>query len=160
MEWLLFIIVWAVLMLLHELGHVICGLLLGYKLEAIVFSFQSLFPHVEMTAFKETWLKHSLFLLSGFGVTLILFIITVLQFNTDTIAPFIYAAFFAQFLAETNPFFSDFSMLLFYKEAYLPYRSDIETLKGKLRDLWYTPKWYLHLFTWAVFAIIFYKSFF
>jgi len=158
MEWLILLIVWPLLMLLHELGHVICGLVMGYKLDYIGFSRGSIFPHVAMTAYRETRLRHSVFLLGGFLSTLTLFGLFSLRILD---APqVIFTAFFVQLAIETNPFFSDFSMLLFYHESYLSSRSDITQLKEKIKEQWFSLKWYLHLSVWILLIVVLYRTIF
>ena len=158
MEWLILIMVWIGLMFLHELGHVVCGLAMGYKLEYIGFTPRSIFPHVAMTAHHETRLRHSIFLLGGFLSTLSLFTLATLRVID---APqLIFTAFFVQMAIETNPFFSDFSMLLFYQESYLPSRSDITQLKEKIKEQWFSSKWYLHLTLWILSIVLLYRFIF
>lgn len=158
MEWLILLIVWPLLMLLHELGHVLCGLLMGYKLEYIGFSQGAIFPHVAMTAYHETRLRHSVFLLGGFLSTLSLFVLFSLPILN--VPQVIFIAFFVQLVIETNPFFSDFSMLFFYHESYLSSRSDISQLKEKIKEQWFSPKWYLHLSLWILLILGLFRSIF
>ena len=158
MEWLFFFIALAVLMFLHELGHVLLGLLVGYKFESIGFSSGAIFPHVAMMEPEESQWRERVFLLGGFLSTVTLFLLVSFQFLNLPQA--VFAAFFVQFMLETNPFFSDFSMLLFYRESYLPYKSDINQLKEKIKDQWFTPKWYIHLTLWAVGVIGFLRLLF
>lgn len=152
------LIVWPILMLLHELGHIISGKLLGYRFEYLGFREGSIFPHVAMTDYEATQWKRSIFLLGGFSTTLSLFLL--IQVLGLSVSKMVFLAFLLQMAIETNPFFSDISMLMFYRESYDVAHEDIGELKNKIKAQWFTPKWYLHfalwLFAlWGVYKLIF-----
>lgn len=136
MEWTLinicltFVVV-ALLTTIHELGHVAVAKLLGLRIYKIGGAFKPL-PHVYIAAEhpKVYWQKW-LYLMIGNMITILLFIIGLYFFNIHTFK-WLYLAFSMQIIIETNPFFSDYTII-----------------QGKGMNYAYTWQWYIHFAIWT-----------
>jgi membrane-associated protease RseP (regulator of RpoE activity) len=151
MEYLLALICWIVLMLLHELGHIVFGWAVGYKFQALNLSPGTIFPHVVMEARDEEKWRRKVYLIGGFSITICLF---GLYYISGFSSKAILLVFIIQMAVETNPFFSDLAMLIFYREGYERANDHFENLKQKIREQWFTPKWYAHLGVWLLGLIV------
>jgi len=123
-------------------------------------------PHVYVSASDNglSMYRTTLFMLSGNITTIILFLISTLNFSINE---FIYYAFAFQLIIEMNPFYSDYSLLFsnikvrseiknsFVKYRKYPTKEDLNTLyKQSFENHWCSKEWYIHLFVWMVIIII------
>jgi hypothetical protein len=156
MEYLLALIYWICLMLMHEFGHVLCGWSVGYKFRALSLSPGTIFPHVVMEAEDEENWRRKLYLIGGFASTLCLFVLyNLLGFSSQAVL----VVFFIQMALETNPFFSDIAMLVFFRECYVKANDHFENLKQKIQSHWFSLKWYAHLGIWLLGLIYLFRNF-
>ena len=107
--------------------------------------------------------KRSWFLISGNLMTIVLFIIYLSFFNRYDI---VYYAFSYQLIVETNPFYSDYTTIIFsylYKDDFIKQfdnrspsgRDQVETgYKENYKDKYLFGKfWYLHFTVWGIFIV-------
>lgn len=146
-----------ILMILHELGHVITAKLLGLKVYAVGIQWKP-YPHFFVAAeWPKKQSKRLIYLFSGTFITLLLFIscYSVGWFGKQ----YIYYAFVAQLIIESNPFYSDFTIAVIthnkfdasitksyatlYKERFLAYQ--------------FSYQWYLHFICWIILILILVK---
>ncbi|MBW8049879.1 MAG: hypothetical protein FVQ77_05980 [Cytophagales bacterium] len=135
----------------HELGHIIFAKILGLDIQKVGFSLRP-YPHVFVSIkwpYKKT--EKLIYLFSGSFITLSLFFISFV--NDFFEHKFLYYAFAIQFIIETNPFYSDFTIAVvsnnierlknnrninadFYKNQFLKYQ--------------FSFKWYIHFVLWTL----------
>jgi hypothetical protein len=152
MTWILTLIAMAFLMLLHEGGHAIGAYFLGYRVERLALAPGSIFPYISVRERGTAAWRRLVFLASGTLMTLLLFGLGFSQSFWGL--SWLYYALVLQLLFETNPFFSDWSMMLFRNELRQTDPGQMTDLKSKIQEFWYSPKWYLHFFSWGLFAML------
>ena len=137
------------LLILHELGHIVAAKIMNLEIKKIGFSLKP-YPHafvaVEWTREK---LKRYIYLFSGSTVTLLLFFVSY-NFKFFELQQLLYA-FIVQFIFETNPFFSDFTIAIvtniaekqkitidehYYQKVYAKYAFSLG--------------WYAHFTIWTI----------
>lgn len=138
MSTILVILCLVVLMLLHESAHVVAAKLLHLKVEQIGISMTP-FPHffVAISDVPDGYIQY-LFMFSGIATTCI--ILTILWASELLLYRFLYTAIAVQFMADTNPFYSDFTLTFGRKYKY-----------GLL--------WYAHFCLWGYFLYLFLRGF-
>lgn len=156
----IFKIVLAIILLiiLHELGHIIAAAILKLKIKMIGFSIQPI-PHIYVSVNNTTsFIRKILYLFSGSSTTILIFIIFLTHgFFGYT---YLYWAFVIQLIIEFNPFYSDFTIFFIYHtnhsekkiSTYLP-ESYIENFKNYIFSLY----WYIHFVMWIFMIILLFK---
>jgi hypothetical protein len=153
MSAILFFTCLLLLMLLHEAGHAIVALCLGYRVERLQFAPGSIFPYLSVQETRQDQWCKNLFLAGGTLMTLLLFFLAASQ--SFWLQPWLFYALVLQIAMETNPFFSDWSMMLFRQELQNNDQGRIVDLKNKIQELWFTKKWYCHFLAWSTLIISF-----
>ena len=136
MEWsflnMLFIsLTVAGLTLIHELGHILAAKQMKMRIFKIGAALGPI-PHVFVAAEhpKEFW-KRFIYLMAGSFITLTLFIL-FLSLAPKSVHQWMYLAFALQIIIETNPFYSDFTIITgLSREEYI-----------------FSSKWYIHFTLW------------
>jgi hypothetical protein len=148
----------SVLILFHELGHIITAKIM--KLKILGYGFR-LFPYpcfyVSVNNPDEKF-KRMIFLFSGSSITLCSFVIA---WSFDFFGfSFLYWAYFCQIAMEVNPFFSDFTV------AYITNNekncTEIELNYRKLHSNYrFSKVWFIHFIIWIclVLVLLYCKSF-
>jgi len=165
----LIIIISAIIIFLHELGHYCMAKLLGLHIDKVSFSLCP-FPrfYVSVLEIGITPFKRILYLLSGNITTLIVFLcLNLLSINELNLALIVVAL---QIIAETNPFYSDYSSVMFWianKNALKkipPYignkeqEENIQKYIKNIRDSYFlSPLWLLHFVIWGILLVILLK---
>ena len=152
------IIVVLLLLLLHELGHVLAAKALGLSIEKVGFTLRP-WPHpfVAVRNVSDDYRK-VVFLSAGLGCTLLLF---AAAWASDLLSvPFIYYAFSAEIILETNPFYSDFTTMFNTRQQhaqnYEAYYRKGANPPGAARSAdhlangyYFGTVWYGHLLLWV-----------
>lgn len=131
-----------VLTVLHELGHVAAAKALNlriFKVGALLRPFPHLFVAV---GYPKVFWKKFIYLMAGSAVTLSLLLICFLS-GQLVLLKWLSLAFAYQIIMETNPFYSDFTII-----------TGIPT-----DDYLFTKKWYIHFFAWMCIIIVIIKMF-
>ena len=148
----------TILLCLHELGHVVAAKVLDLSIEKVGFSLKP-WPHpfVAVRNVSDGYRK-VVFLSAGLGCTLLLFAIA---FASGMLRiPFVYYAFCAEIILETNPFYSDFTTMFnsteqhsknyqaYYQQGTAKnYRASAVHFES---SYYFSLRWYVHLFLWMV----------
>lgn len=132
MSFLIVIFVMLILMVLHELGHIVCAFIVRLKIKKAGFSSKPYFhPYVEVEA-NGNHFQYLLFMLSGISSTLLLFMISWIAGVLS--CKQVYMGFALQFLLETNPYYSDFTLLFDSSRKY-------------------SVRWYIHFIVWFLLIV-------
>jgi Zn-dependent protease len=161
---IIFILKVAVLLLLlivaHELGHVICARLLGLKIKNVGFTLIP-FPHVYVAVrWPRENRKRLIYLFSGFMVYLLIFIFCWINgfFGSQAL---IYAL-GIQALIETNPVYSDFviaqTMNNTWKKVKKQGKSYKRAAQTSLKNHLFSSKWYIHFSVWTLLIVFFFNQ--
>ena len=130
-----------VLIILHELGHMMMAKLLGLHITKVGFQWAP-YPHAFVSIVSsENIYKNSLYLLAGTFTTLCL-LATSWTFNFWNHPSLLYAFAF-QIILETNPFYSDFTII----QSYLKNKKNPAP---NTNDHFFTTSWYLHFIIWTI----------
>lgn len=159
---LLFLIGWLMLLLvLHEMGHLLYAMLNGFTIEGLKFDFKP-FPrlYVEIIDRNITALQRTFYLLSGSWVTFILFAVFLLSGWNN---PVLLDAFVLEIISETNPFMSDYQSILFRVVCRKQIRDIVvdpqciqkeEAIQLLFKEDFLGGKyWFIHFFIWAALVI-------
>jgi len=153
MTYVLVIVFILVLMILHELGHIIAAKFLGLEVKKVGFQMKP-YPHFYVAAqWPRTNRDRYIYLFSGMVVTLILFLICLMtgMFYWESL----YIAFCIQIVLETNPFYSDMTILVVTNQNKLRYGKNYGVnYKGQFSNYQFTNNWYVHFAFWT-FLILF-----
>lgn len=148
---LVFIII---LIILHELGHIISAKALKLKIQKIGFQimpYPSFFVAIKWPT-KE--IEKYIYLFSGTFITVSLFVIAYIYNFLNN--KYLFFAFIIQLINESNPFYSDFVIAISHKikidENYKKSLADFN--KEQLSKYLFSPKWYIHLLLWALIIIL------
>lgn len=141
------------LLVLHELGHILAAKILKLEIKKVGLSLKP-YPHAFVAIeWTKVNFKRYIYLFSGFAVTVVLFCAS-LVFNFFELQCLLYA-FIIQFIFETNPFFSDFTIAIatniaekkkicidenYYKRVYAKYAFNLY--------------WYFHFSIWIGFIYL------
>lgn len=151
---------------MHEAGHYCAARILGLQVEKVMFSFRP-FPRVYISVLEKgvTHLKRIAYLLSGNAVTWVVFVL--LNFIHFKGMPYFLVIAVIQILAETNPFLSDYSSLVFWAAnrkalakipPYICHKEQEEEIQKYLREIqdgyFLSPAWLVHFTVWAVFLVV------
>lgn len=153
----------------HELGHYICAKLLKLNIEQISWSFKPI-PRVHVTVIDVNigTFKRILYLISGNIITVTLFSIYLLLGFSSNIVGYMFVV---QIIFETNPFFSDYSSLVFFLSKKGQFRKIPQTFMSQdenfidklitdLRESYFLSLyWYLHFVCWGILIIILLRNF-
>ncbi len=124
-----------ILLLMHELAHIVMAKLICAKIDSVGF-----FPHPYVAIENpKTLINKILYLAAGLMSTLTLFLICYCS-ELLSYTP-IYFAFIFQLILETNPFYSDLTILG-------------NIIKSNYR---FSLVWFLHFSTWFIFSSFFIK---
>ncbi len=144
----------GVLLVIHELGHVIAAKILGLNILKVGFTLKPV-PHAYV---KVDWPKkrneRTIFLLSGFAINLILLALSFL--SGISFKPLLLAL-CIQMVIETNPIYSDFVIINLANRASSEVRktrSSYSVVYQKLyKEYMHSSKWYLHFGVWVLIII-------
>lgn len=140
---ILFILgVMAVLVFLHELGHLAAAKLLNLKITSFGITMKPIpHPYVAIN-WSSNRRKVLIFFFAGMPVTVLLFAVMFSVHFYDL--KLLYIAFCIQMILEANPFYSDFTLAA----QFLSHRKPKAT-----KEYLFSNIWYLHITIW-VFLII------
>ncbi|MEM7548471.1 MAG: hypothetical protein AAF363_02275 [Bacteroidota bacterium] len=142
------------LLSLHELGHVISAKLIGVRIVKVGFSFAPL-PHPYVVVENlDFFYQRLIYLLAGIAMTVLLLII--FKLSGLIYYSFIFYAFAIEILLETNPFYSDLTLLALPIHQHRQLSEGIS--RGKISGMGliyansyiFSSIWYLHLILWSV----------
>ncbi|MBY0244063.1 MAG: hypothetical protein K2Q03_01275 [Sphingobacteriaceae bacterium] len=145
------LIIMIVIVVFHELGHIIMAKILGLKIYNVGVALKPI-PHVFVgTAFTQNKMKRTLFYLGGPFITILLFLMMIIFGLTRH--TFINIAFVLSVIIESNPFFSDYTTLILLHKLkgetpnadFFKYR-----YSERLTAFYFTGIWYLFFFTWSI----------
>lgn len=140
-------------MLLHELGHILAAKVVGLNVNKVGFQSKP-YPHFYVAAqWPRNRRERYIYLLSGMAVTLIFFATCLFfdMFYWDSL----YIAFAIQISLETNPFYSDITILLVTNQSKLRYGKGYGFNYTRLfADFQFSNLWYIHFALWT-FLILF-----
>jgi hypothetical protein len=148
LTWILTFATIPVLMLLHEGGHALSATLLGYRVEGLGIAPRTYMPYISVHIQRKAYWRKIIFMISGCAVTLVLF--AWAYSNTFWGLEWLFYALWLQIAIETNPFFSDFSMLLFEKDIKENAKEDITNMQEAVKACWFTNRWYAHVMAWTL----------
>lgn len=121
----------------HEIGHLLCALILRLKVDKIGISFRPYpHPYVAVSGVRNR-VEYFCFMFSGFFITLSLFILFLITGLLNV--KLLYIAITIEILLETNPYHSDFTIAFNVKEKF-------------------SLKWYIHFTLWFILINFFYSS--
>jgi hypothetical protein len=150
-----------VLIILHELGHVICAKLQGQKIRGVGVT-RKPYPHFYVAIdWPRDTQKKLVYLFSGFSMYLLLVLLATVTglFQYKLIQ----LAFILQFLIETNPMYSDFTIAhITNDDAFNHVRSKKEyslLYKNKYEAHLFSKNWYLHFLIWLILLYFLTKTF-
>jgi membrane-associated protease RseP (regulator of RpoE activity) len=152
------------IVLLHEVGHVISAKIQGLIVEKFSFSLKPV-PRFYVTIIenKITMRQRLLFLLGGNFMVLFLFAIFLITGINNKI---LYYVFVYQIVLDTNPFYSDYVIAIMsyvfrkdYKKIYLHskygQKNQDELTENDLKELYmFSPVWYIHFVLWGMLIIL------
>lgn len=142
------LLAWLLLLGLHELGHVLAAYALGLKVYGVRLG-KGPVPHVFVeTAYTGNRRKRAIFYMAGPAMSCLLFAGLLLTPLRDA---FLIYAFVLTLIIESNPFFSDFTMLLIgnkmqHTSERNPERVWNDFLFGKI--------WYLWFLAWSAYIFL------
>lgn len=165
----LIIIISTIIVFLHEVGHYCMAKLLGLHIDKVSFSWNP-FPRVYVSVLEIgiTPFKRIFYLLSGNITTLLVFLgLNILNKNELNLVLIIVTL---QIIAETNPFYSDYSSVMFWianKNAlkkipsYIGNQEQEEKIKKYIKNVqdsyFLSPLWLLHFGIWGVLLVVLLK---
>ena len=147
---ILFIIL---LIVLHELAHIVCARVLGIPIQRIGLT-TSPYPHIYVLIKwpKESRKKYC-YLYAGTFITLGGFLVFSFYhfFNNQ----FLFYAYVIQIVFETNPFYSDFTISMatrisLKKEV----KSYAQYYKEQLNMYQFSLPWYIHFLIWTIIILV------
>lgn len=148
LTWILTFATLPFLMLLHEGGHALSATLLGYKVEGLGIAPRTYMPYISVHIQRRDYWRKVIFMISGCAVTMTLFFWAHSQSFWGL--PWLFYGLWLQIAIETNPFFSDFSMLLFEREIKAHHKGDITDMQESVKACWFSNKWYAHVMAWTL----------
>lgn len=139
------------LFIIHEFGHIIGATILKLRIKNFGFTTKPILHfQISVEWSREKW-KRTIYLLSGFFAYLITLII-ILLFEPNN--KLIYLALSIQFIIETNPYYSDFVILMISTNAYKTQRTSKityrEAYKIEYQKYKFSRIWYFHFTLWAL----------
>jgi len=161
MIWLIPILL-LIVVLMHEFGHFIVAKLQRLPVDKFGFSLKPL-PHFYVSIIENniTMRQRILFLLGGNLMVLLLFTCFLLSGFDHR---YIYYILVYQILIDTNPFYSDYVVIivsflyrkLFRASYYTRSRKENQELNiNEIKDRYmFSPVWYLHCILWGILAIL------
>jgi hypothetical protein len=150
------------IVLMHELGHYIAAKLLRLQIDKFRFVLKPL-PHFYISIIdnKITTHQRTVFLLGGNIMILFLFVCFLL---TGFDNRYIYYILVYQILVDTNPFFSDYVIIItmfLFRKFFIPNYADNPKNENeglsvnKLKELYmFSPVWYIHCFLWGALIVL------
>jgi hypothetical protein len=138
-------------LILHEAGHIVGAMLLRLKITKIGISKAPL-PHFYVAVrWPYDATNRTLYLLSGFMTFCVAASVVLLFFDSK---PAIVDAIIIQLAIETNPFYSDFIILLLSGSAQKEMRSPKFNYRAEFQkahsNFLYSPKWYAYFIVWSL----------
>lgn len=142
------LLVWLLLLGVHELGHVLAAYVLGLKVYGLRLGRRPV-PHVFVAAaYTGNRRKRTIFYMAGPAMSWFLFAGLLL---TPLRAAFLVYAFVFTLIIESNPFFSDFTILLTgNKMQHHSERNPERVWKAFL----FGKSWYLWFLAWSVYIFL------
>ena len=153
-----------VIVILHEMGHLISAKLMRLTVEKVGFSVKPV-PRLYVSVIDNNipLKKRLIYLLSGSMMTLILFTFfcTFVKYPQS-----LYYAFAYQIIVETNPFYSDYVVALisglsrkeirrfFYKKKHAPHIETKDVIQEATSNYMYSGIWYIHFILWAIIIVL------
>lgn len=149
------------LILLHELGHVTCAKILGQKIRGVGIT-RKPYPHFYVAIdWPRDTQKKFIYLFSGF--TMYLLLVLVAAFTGLFQYKIIQLAFIFQFLIETNPMYSDFTIAHITNDSAfnkVTSKKEYSSLyKSKYEAYLFSKNWYLHFTIWLLLLYFLTKTF-
>lgn len=147
------------LMLLHELGHVIAAKYLGLSIKKIGIQ-KKPYPHFFVAvSWPYSNKAKNIYLFAGIVFTLSLFLFS-LTFNFFNLRS-LFIAFILQIIIETNPFYSDIIISVISNSKKLKYgKSYGIDYKKEFSNYQFTRKWYTHFVLWTFLIILLTKLYY
>lgn len=160
MDFFLSLLLVLTLLLLHELGHVVCAIILKQKIKGAGITLKP-YPHFYVAIdWPKEQDKKLIFLFSGFATYLTLLLLAYL--NNLLAIKVVQNAFIIQALIETNPLYSDFTIakITTDPEFKLVRNKNSYNLlyKKKYQDYLFSGPWYIHFFIWLTLIFVLTKN--
>lgn len=146
-----------ILLILHELGHIVTAKILRLQIFNIGFLFKP-YPHFYVAIkWPKRKLQKYLYLFSGTFITLCLFFIS-LYFNFFD-NKYLYWTFMIQFIIELNPFYSDFTIAIVYgkESSKSQIKSYADNYDTQFKKYQFSFNWYIHFIIWTLIIFTFIK---
>lgn len=143
----------SILLFLHEMSHALAAKILGLTIDGYGFKSKP-YPHFYVSAERpRNEFQKYFYLLAGLFSTLVW--ATVCWFIGWTSYDFITWAFILQISAETNPFYSDFTIAIIDHKIHkqiktIPTKKDYDAIIKKHQ---FSIQWYIHFILWATLVI-------
>tara|TARA_B110001469_G_C9547523_1_gene271718 strand:+ start:259 stop:744 length:486 start_codon:yes stop_codon:yes gene_type:complete len=144
-----------ILLILHELGHIIVAKILNLPIQKIGFLLRP-YPHFYVTVKWPQKRQYAfIYLFSGTFVTMTLFIISIINnfFNLS----FLFWTFVIQLIIETNPFYSDFTIMTTLDNLSNRKNLSASNYKKLFKEYQFTAKWYCHFILWGTLILLLFK---
>ncbi len=143
------ILFFIILTVFHELGHIISARILNLSISKIGLQLKPYPSAFVAVKWPKSKIKKNIYLFSGTFITLCLFSTSFFfNFFDNT---FLYLAFCFQLIAETNPFYSDFTIaIVTNKHSEKQTKSYIEFYKEQFSKYQFSLIWYLHFISWII----------
>ncbi len=147
-----------VLMILHELGHVISAKLLGLQVYQVGIQWRP-YPHFFVAAeWPKAQYKRLIYLFSGTFITVMLLAATYLLGWLDK--QYVYYAFVIQLVIESNPFYSDFTIAAVTSNEFdytTNTKSYADLYKERFMHYQFSYRWYVHFIGWVILILVLIK---
>lgn len=153
------------ILFMHEMGHYLAAKIIGLKVEKVSFSMRPL-PRFYVSVIDQgiSFTKRLLYYISGNMVTLLVFIIlNFIDFNGVRLLRIVVAI---QIIIETNPFYSDYSTVLFWisnksrinrlsQPIYnAKQEKEINNYLEQIKEEYFlSPIWFIHFTIWTILLI-------
>ncbi|MDC1105649.1 hypothetical protein OAT16_03025 [Prolixibacteraceae bacterium] len=147
------LIVTAVLMLLHELGHVISARILGLPIIDFGLKWKP-YPHLYVSTQRPSNdIQRFIYLSAGIVSTLLWG--GIVWGSGLLIIPYIMWGFILELALETNPFYSDFTIAMIgikirKKGLINPHESEYNQI---IKDQQFSLQWYIHFTLWTILIV-------
>jgi len=149
---------------MHETGHYVAAKVMKLRIEKAGFTYKP-FPRFYVSIIDNgiSFQKRGWFLISGNLMTFVLFFIYLSLFSRYDI---VYYVFSYQLIVETNPFYSDYTTIIFsyfYKDDFKRQfeiqsspdsdQTDKDYKENYKNKYLFGKLWYLHFLVWGIFII-------
>lgn len=146
-------------MFLHELGHILAAKHLGLDIKKVGFQTKP-YPHFFVAAsWPHTNKEKNIYLFAGIATTLCLLLLSIC-FNFFNLKSLL-IAFIIQIITETNPFYSDITILVVSSSKKVKYGKAYGIdYKKEFSNYQFTKNWYVHFILWTVLIILLIKLYY